>query len=100
MCYKNQPNMKEPFVTANRLYDCAYHHCFEEGFFTKLFKKKLKPLDWDAINYVLIKNNDVYRNSDKLLLASYASSKLSDAKYYLEILQKIQNPNVILFHIR
>ena len=79
---------EETFVTANRLYECAYRHCFEEGLFTKLFKKKLKPLDWDAINYVLIKNNDVYRNSDKLLLASYASSKLSDAKYYLEILQK------------
>lgn len=77
--------------TDNRalyLYNQAYNEVIEEGVFSGIFKKKLKPLDWDAIDYIRIKNNNIYSNSDKLLLASYASTKLSTAEYYLDIIEK------------
>jgi len=64
-------------------------HDIEDNYYTEffIFKKKLKPLDPYAIDYIQVQIDDIKNNDDKLLILSYIRNKLDTAQYYIDILQ-------------
>ena len=79
-------------VTKDRkleyLYECAENSA--EEFYAKEFfgfgKQKLKRIDPSQIDYIQLKMNSIESDNDKLMLVSYARSKIDICDFYLSIL--------------
>ena len=50
------------------------------------FRKKLKPIDQNQIDYIQIKVQAIETINDKMMIVSYINGKLELANYYLSIL--------------
>ena len=63
----------------------------EEKYYTEAFffnkKKKMEPIMQMHIDYIAAKLNDMRTNDDRLMLLSYANSKLELCEYYHSILR-------------
>lgn len=65
-----------------------YYSQFESSNFVEFFglKKKLKPLKTYELDYIAVEVDKIRTSSDKLLILSYAHSKLDIVNYYISIL--------------
>ena len=54
--------------------------------FFNLGRKGLKPIDPSELDYILIKMKSIETNDDKMMLVSYAHSKLDIVEYYISLL--------------
>ena len=75
-------------VTKDRkldyLYECAENSA--EEFYANEFKQKLKRIDPAQIDYIQLKMQSIESDNDKLMLVSYARSKIDICDFYLSIL--------------
>ena len=74
---------KEKVVTEGvcALYESAYT---TEAF--SVFKKKMKRIDPETIDYIIVKKSSMKSNDDKIMLISYIYSKIDLINYYLTLM--------------
>ena len=70
-----------------------YYKQFESENYVEFFglKKKLKPLKTYELDYIAVEIEKIRTHSDKILIISYAHSKLDIVEYYISIMK---NPKV------
>lgn len=59
----------------------------EEGYYTEffLFKKNLKPIDSNLLDYIFTKINSIRSENDRMMILSYIHFKIDTVEYYLSI---------------
>lgn len=93
--YHNNIDPKEAVLVAERTVEKlvdGFYTQFESEHFVEFFglKKKLKPLKPYELDYIAIEVEKIQTYSDKMLIVSYAHSKLDIVEYYISIMNNVK----------
>lgn len=90
--FRNKENSRDAALFAEKTVDSVvqrYYNQFESDCYVEFFgiKKKMKPLKPYELDYISVEIDKIKSHSDKLLILSYAHSKLDIVNYYISILK-------------